>query len=167
MITKIMIIMMVITKIIDNIFHLAHFRAAWTKMNLCHLSKKTLIIGFRYMRLSSLVSYIWGYPHWFWICEAILSPTHWFRYMYCEWLSSTHYLQLSRMYVGWRCHFWTSVPLSLSYKYIVCWDRAFLQHIFDIFGSTSGSHNCFQIITIPDICHGRADDVRVNFFWPV
>ena len=99
------------------------------------------------MRLSSLVLNIWGYPHWFWIYEAILSPIHWFRYMYCEWLSSTHYLQLSRMSVCWRCHLWTSVPLSLSYKYIVCWDRAFLQHLFDIFGSTSGRHNCFQIIT--------------------
>ena len=66
--------------------------------------------------------------------------------MYCEWLSSTHYLQLSHMSLCWRCHLWTSVPLSLSYKYIVCWDRVFLQHIFDIFGSTSGRHNCFQII---------------------
>ena len=98
-------------------------------------------------QLWSLVLNIWGYPHWFWIYEAILSPIHWFRHMYCEWLSSTHYLQLSRMFVCWRCHLWTSVPLSLSYKYIVCWDRAFLQHIFDIFGSTSGRHNCFQITT--------------------
>ena len=23
------------------------------------------------------------------------------------------------------------------------------------------------ILAIPDICHGRTDDVRVNFFWPV
>ena len=101
-------------------------------------------------QLWSLVLNIWGYPHWFWIYKAILSPIHWFRHMYCEWLSSTHYLQLSRMSVCWRCHLWTSVPLSLSYKYIVCWDRAFLQHIFDIFGSTSGTQlfsNYIKMVT--------------------
>ena len=24
-----------------------------------------------------------------------------------------------------------------------------------------------ELLDIPHICHGRTDDVRVNFFWPV
>ena len=35
-------------------------------------------------------------------------------------------------------------------------------------GHSGGNHDHVdEHDSIPDICHGRTDDVRVNFFWPV
>ena len=31
----------------------------------------------------------------------------------------------------------------------------------------NSSPDSYIVVNIPDICHGRTDDVRVKFFWPV
>ena len=38
---------------------------------------------------------------------------------------------------------------------------------FDCLFYTCEYITSFQVPDIPHICHGRTDDVRVNFFWPV